>query len=267
MKIDMYKNSRLQFVFLTIEYLYIVDVKGNIVKKTVNKENTSKKYLSVFDYDKNKNYRLVVQEGKTVSMYDSKLSVVKGYKATRSKKTIANKMDHIRILNKDFLIQYYEDKTFTIYDRRGRERIKLPKELKYQSTVFKHNNKLILQGEDNEIVRIDISGEISYQPYNENLIGLVSKQDISAIHTDSKIIVNQNEFNIPYGNYTTPKIYQNYISTLNLDTKELYLFSENKKIERFPIFSSNFYDFSTRERQTVLVVVGDQDELLYYTVD
>ena len=266
-QIDMYKNGRLQFVFLTYEYLYILDVKGNIVKKTANKENSSKKYLSVFDYDKNKNYRLVVQEGKTVSMYDSKLSVVKGYKATRSKKTIANKMDHIRILNKDFLIQYYEDKTFTICDRRGRERIKLPKGLKYQSTVFKHNNKLMFQGEDNEIVRIDISGEISYQPYNENLIGLVSKQDISAIHTDSKIIVNQNEFNIPYGNYTTPKIHQNYISILNLDTKELYLFSENKKIERFPIFSSNFYDFSTREKQTVLVVVGDQDELLYYTVD
>ena len=81
------------------------------------------------------------------------------------------------------------------------------------------------------------------------------------------IFANQNELDIPYGNYTTPRIYQNYISTLNLDTKELYLFSENKKIERFPIFSSNFYDFSTRENQTVLVVVGDQDELLYYTVD
>jgi len=266
-QIDMYKNGRLQFVFLTSEFLYIIDVKGNIVKKTANKENTTKKYLSVFDYDKNKNYRLVVQEGKTVSMYDSKLNVVKGFKATRSKKTIANKMDHIRILNKDFLIEYYEDKTFTIYDRRGRERIKLPKGLKYQSTVFKHNNKLMFQGEENEIIRIDISGEISYQPYNENIIGLVSKQDISAIHTDSKIIVNQNELDIPYGNYTNPKIYQNYISTLNLDTKELYLFSKNKKIERFPIFSSNFYDFSTREKQTVLVVVGDQDELLYYTVD
>ena len=32
-QIDMYKNGRLQFVFLTYEYLYIVDVKGNIVKK------------------------------------------------------------------------------------------------------------------------------------------------------------------------------------------------------------------------------------------
>jgi len=266
-QIDMYKNGRLQFVFLTLENLYIVDIKGNIVKKTGNKENTSKKYLSVFDYDKNKNYRLVVQEGKTVSMYDSKLDVVKGYRATKSKKTIANKMNHIRILNKDFLIQYYDDKTFTIYDRRGRERIKLPKDLKYQSTVFKNNNKLIFQGEENEIIRIDISGEISYQPYNENIIGMVSNQEILALHTDNKMIVNQNEFNIPYGNYTNPNIYQNYISTLNLDTKELFLFSKSKKIDRFPIFSSIFYDFSAIEKQTVLVVVGDQDELLYYTVD
>ena len=266
-QIDMYKNGRLQFVFLTLENLYIVDIKGNIVKKTGNKENTSKKYLSVFDYDKNKNYRLVVQEGKTVSMYDSKLDVVKGYRATKSKKTIANKMNHIRILNKDFLIQYYDDKTFTIYDRRGRERIKLPKDLKYQSTVFKNNNKLIFQGEENEIIRIDISGEISYQPYNENIIGMVSNQEILALHTDNKMIVNQNGFNIPYGNYTNPNIYQNYISTLNLDTKELFLFSKSKKIDRFPIFSSIFYDFSAIEKQTVLVVVGDQDELLYYTVD
>ena len=266
-QIDMYKNGRLQFVFLTLENLYIVDIKGNIVKKTGNKENTSKKYLSVFDYDKNKNYRLVVQEGKTVSMYDSKLDVVKGYRATKSKKTIANKMNHIRILNKDFLIQYYDDKTFTIYDRRGRERIKLPKDLKYQSTVFKNNNKLIFQGEENEIIRIDISGEISYQPYNENIIGMVSNQEILALHTDNKMIVNQNGFNIPYGNYTNPNIYQNYISTLNLDTKELFLFSKSKKIDRFPIFSSIFYDFSAIEKQTVLVVVGDQDELLCYTVD
>ena len=266
-QIDMYKNGRLQFVFLTLENLYIVDIKGNIVKKIGNKENTSKKYLSVFDYDKNKNYRLVVQEGKTVSMYDSKLNVVKGYRATKSKKTIANKMNHIRILNKDFLIQYYDDKTFTIYDRRGRERIKLPKDLKYQSTVFKNNNKLIFQGEENEIIRIDISGEISYQPYNENIIGMVSNQEILALHTDNKMIVNQNGFNIPYGNYTNPNIYQNYISTLNLDTKELFLFSKSKKIDRFPIFSSIFYDFSAIEKQTVLVVVGDQDELLYYTVD
>ncbi len=266
-QIDMYKNGRLQFVFLTLENLYIVDIKGNIVKKTGNKENTSKKYLSVFDYDKNKNYRLVVQEGKTVSMYDSKLDVVKGYRATKSKKTIANKMNHIRILNKDFLIQYYDDKTFTIYDRRGRERIKLPKDLKYQSTVFKNNNKLVFQGEENEIIRIDISGEISYQPYNENIIGMVSNQEILALHTDNKMIVNQNGFNIPYGNYTNPNIYQNYISTLNLDTKELFLFSKSKKIDRFPIFSSIFYDFSTIEKQTVLVVVGDKDELLYYTVD
>ena len=266
-QIDMYQNNRLQFVFLTVEFLYILDIKGNVVKKVRNKESGAEKYLSVFDYDKNKNYRLIVQEGRNVSMYDSKLNVVKGFKGTKSKKNINNKMDHIRILNKDFLIQYYDDKTFTIFDRRGRERIKLPKDLKYESTVFKNKNKLIFLSEGNEIVKIDISGEVSYQPYNDKINSIASNQDLLVILTNNKLVINENEFKIPYGNYTDPKINKDYISLLNIDNKELYLFNNTKKIDRFPIFSSKFFDFSTKEKQTFLVVVGDENELLCYSVD
>jgi hypothetical protein len=266
-QIDMYKNNRLQFVFLTLEYLYILDIKGNVVEKVRNKVSGTEKYLSVFDYDKNKNYRLVVQEGRTVSMYDSKLNVVKGFKGTKTKKNIANSMDHIRILNKDFLIQYYEDKTFEIFDRRGRLRIKLPKDLKHESTVFKNQNKLLFLSEGNEIVKIDISGEVSYQPFTDKINNLASNQDLLVMLTKNKLLVNENEFKIPYGNYVNPKIYKDYISLLNLDTKELYLFNKTKKVDRFPIFSSKFFDFSNKEKQIFLVLVGDENELLCYSVD
>ena len=266
-QIDMYKNNRLQFVFLTLEYLYILDIKGNVVEKVRNKVSGTEKYLSVFDYDKNKNYRLVVQEGRTVSMYDSKLNVVKGFKGTKTKKNIANSMDHIRILNKDFLIQYYEDKTFEIFDRRGRLRIKLPKDLKHESTVFKNQNKLLFLSEGNEIVKIDISGEVSYQPFTDKINNLASNQDLLVMLTENKLLVNENEFKIPYGNYVNPKIYKDYISLLNLDTKELYLFNKTKKVDRFPIFSSKFFDFSNKEKQIFLVLVGDENELLCYSVD
>ena len=266
-QIDMYKNNRLQFVFLTLEYLYILDIKGNVVKKVRNKVSGTEKYLSVFDYDKNKNYRLVVQEGRTVSMYDSKLNVVKGFKGTKTKKNITNSMDHIRILNKDFLIQYYDDKTFEIFDRRGRVRIKLPKDLKYESTVFKNQNKLLFLSEGNEIVKIDISGEVSYQPFTDKINNLASNQDLLVMLTENKLLVNENEFKIPYGNYVNPKIYKGYISLLNLDTKELYLFNKTKKVDRFPIFSSKFFDFSNKEKQIFLVLVGDENELLCYSVD
>ena len=266
-QIDMYKNNRLQFVFLTLEYLYILDIKGNVVKKVRNKVSGAQKYLSVFDYDKNKNYRLVVQEGRTVSMYDSKLNVVKGFKGTKTKKNITNSMDHVRILNKDFLIQYYDDKTFEIFDRRGRVRIKLPKDLKYESTVFKNQNKLLFLSEGNEIVKIDISGEVSYQPFTDKIYNVASNHDLLVMLTENKLLVNENEFKIPYGNYVDPKIYKDYISLLNLDTKELYLFNKTKKVDRFPIFSSKFFNFSSKEKQTFLVLVGDEDELLCYSVD
>ena len=266
-QIDMYKNNRLQFIFLTLEYLYILDINGNVVKKVRNKVSGTEKYLSVFDYDKNKNYRLVVQEGRTVSMYDSKLNVVKGFKGTKTKKNIANSMDHIRILNKDFLIQYYDDKTFEIFDRRGRVRIKLPKDLKYESTVFKNQNKLLFLSEGNEIVKIDISGEVSYQPFTDKINNMASNQDLLVMLTENKLLVNENEFNIPYGSYVNPKIYKDYISLLNLDTKELYLFNKTKKVDRFPIFSSKFFNFSSKEKQTFLVLVGDENELLCYSVD
>ena len=266
-QIDMYKNNRLQFVFLTLEYLYILDIKGNVVKKVRNKASGTKKYLSVFDYDKNKNYRLVVEEGRTVSMYDSKLNVVKGFKGTKTKKNITNSMDHVRILNKDFLIQYYDDKTFEIFDRRGRVRIKLPKDLKYESTVFKNQNKLLFLSEGNEIVKIDISGEVSYQPFTDKIYNVASNHDLLVMLTENKLLVNENEFKIPYGNYVDPKIYKDYVSLLNLDTKELYLFNKTKKVDRFPIFSSKFFNFSSKEKQTFLVLVGDEDELLCYSVD
>ncbi len=266
-QIDMYKNNRLQFVFLTLEYLYILDIKGNVVKKIMNKASGTQKYLSVFDYDKNKNYRLVVQEGRTVSMYDSKLNIVKGFKGTKTKKNITNSMDHVRILNKDFLIQYYDDKTFEIFDRRGRVRIKLPKDLKYESTVFKNQNKLLFLSEGNEIVKIDISGEVSYQPFTDKINNVASNQDLLVMLTENKLLVNENEFKIPYGNYVDPKIYKDYVSLLNLDTKELYLFNKTKKVDRFPIFSSKYFNFSSKEKQTFLVLVGDEDELLCYSVD
>ena len=85
--------------------------------------------------------------------------------------------------------------------------------------------------------------------------------------SENKLLVNENEFKIPYGSYVNPKIYKDYISLLNLDTKELYLFNKTKKVDRFPIFSSKFFDFSNKEKQIFLVLVGDENELLCYSVD
>ena len=49
-QVDLYKNNRLQYSFLTEEEFLILDIKGNLVKKISHKKTSYEKIISVFDY-------------------------------------------------------------------------------------------------------------------------------------------------------------------------------------------------------------------------
>ena len=83
-QIDIYKNNRLQFAFITSDDFLVLDINGRIVKEIPFENSNSKKFLSIFDYDKNRNYRFVIQNGKTIAMYDSKFRKVNGFKKTKN---------------------------------------------------------------------------------------------------------------------------------------------------------------------------------------
>jgi hypothetical protein len=70
-QIDIYKNGRLQLIFNTKNKIYVLDRNGNDVKpfpKTFKDPITQP--LAVFDYDKNKNYRILITQGRELIMYD-----------------------------------------------------------------------------------------------------------------------------------------------------------------------------------------------------
>ena len=48
----------------------------------------------------------------------------------------------------------------SILDRRGNIRIKLPKDLSFNTNLFKHDNGMIAFDNNNNILRIDINGKI-----------------------------------------------------------------------------------------------------------
>src|SRR5690606_27291397 len=79
-QIDIYKNSRLQFVFATSRRLYVIDRNGKDVAPFPEKFNDNiTQPLSVFDYDKNKNYRLLVTQAKNILLYDINAKRVNGF--------------------------------------------------------------------------------------------------------------------------------------------------------------------------------------------
>ena len=271
-QVDLYKNKRLQFVFLTDEEFIVLDIKGNFVKKIKLEKSNSNKFLSVFDYDKNKNYRFIIQNGRSLKMLDRKFKIVKGFKKTKLKSEILKKLKHLRVYNKDYLIIIDKSGSPQILDRRGNVRIKLPKKFNVeQNNFFVNSGNLITINTLNQLVNIQLDGTITYKQLPDEKHLIFANKNNLLIKSQGKISINNNDFNIPYGNYTGLNIFEKkdktYYYIRDIDKNKSFLFDENKIIAGFPIFSKSDIDVSFEKNQDLITLKGDDNEILLYTIN
>ena len=160
-QIDSYKNGKLQYVFATKKALYLLDRKGRNVGKFPLKFNDQiTKPLSVFDYDNNKNYRLLITQGNELFMFDSKGNRVRGFDYDKKAK-ILTKPKHFRISNKDIIVFKTSDE-LVILNRRGKIRIEPDTKYSYSDyEIFQYQNFLVTSSRKNEIIKIDMRGNTS----------------------------------------------------------------------------------------------------------
>jgi len=215
-QIDSYKNGKLQYVFVTNESMHLIDRKGRDVGKFPLKfKDLITKPLAVFDYDNNKNYRLLITQNNELFMFDSKGNRVRGFDYKKRGK-IVTQPKHFRIGDKDVIVFKTTDK-LTILNRRGAVRINTKKEYNYSSEdIFQHENSLITTTVKNEIIRIDMKGNTKLEdamPINSKLLS-----DKSSIFTLQKNILSNsiNDVEIPFGKYEGFKIYTSNILGINM---------------------------------------------------
>ena len=81
-QIDIYKNGRLQIIFRTEDRLYVLDRNGNEVKELSFEIDSGENNIpiSIFDYEKNRNYRFLVTNDNIIEMFDSRGKKVSGFK-------------------------------------------------------------------------------------------------------------------------------------------------------------------------------------------
>ena len=86
-------------VFRTANNLYLIDRNGNEVKQLSFPINSSlfNNPISIFDYEKNRNYRILITEDNRIKMYDSNGRIVSGFKHQLFDSNIINSPIHIRI--------------------------------------------------------------------------------------------------------------------------------------------------------------------------
>ncbi|WGD35249.1 DUF3352 domain-containing protein [Olleya sp. YS] len=275
-QIDMYKNGRLQLAFATPKRVYVLDRNGNDVKPfpmSFNDEITQP--LSVFDYDKKRNYRLFVTQGKNVLLYDAKGKTVKGFNFKAANDALNTPPKHIRIGRKDYLVFKTDNKIY-ILDRRGKPRVRPKTNVDFsKQPVFEYNNGFATTTKDGDLVQIDQNGNASIT--NINLTDnhtIVSTTKTMVTQSDNVFDIKDNTLELDFGNYTPVQLFllnnKIYVATTDLQTQKVMLFDSNAKpIDKFPVYGTSTIDLGNIDKDLNLefVTKGENNSILVYKIN
>jgi len=245
-QLDYYKNGKLQMLFSTNNYLHLIDRNGNYVERyPVRLRSHTIAGMSIFDYDKDKNYRILVPcADNKVYAYSKEGSLITGWDFTGSDYPVDQPVNHFRADNKDYIVFGDKYRTY-ILDRKGQQRIAVKQEIQKSK-----NNNYILDEAKSRILITDTTGVI----YSIYLDGRVEKTSI--------------------GTYSSNHFFD--LKDINADGEKDFIILDGKTIDVFKqnkakIFSYQFthvikerpvfYRFSYSDRK--LGFVDTFDEKIY----
>tara|TARA_B100000482_G_scaffold190741_1_gene174441 strand:+ start:973 stop:2823 length:1851 start_codon:yes stop_codon:yes gene_type:complete len=270
-QIDTYKNGKLQYVFNTENNLFVIDRKGrNVGRFPLKFDDKITKPISIFDYDKNKNYRLLITQNRELFMFDSKGNRVKGFEY-KKKSEIITKPKHFRISGKDIIVFKTIDELL-ILDRRGKIRIKPKGNYNYSNNeIYQHENNLVSTSNKNEIVKINMKGDVKIGESMSFNSKLISSKNL-LITLQKNIIANLGkETEIEFGKYDGFKIYNlnknEFVTVYDSQNKNLYFLDKNLNIQDgFPIYSKSEANFSNYKDEIEFSLKSDDRTIKFYTI-
>ncbi|HMR17636.1 MAG TPA: PQQ-binding-like beta-propeller repeat protein, partial [Mariniflexile sp.] len=208
-QIDIFKNGRLQLAFATTNRVYVIDRDGKDVAPFPGKFNDEiTQPLAVFDYDKNKDYRLMVTQGKNILVYDANLKTVNGFNFKAADDAIIAQPKHFRMGSTDYLVLKSKNKLY-ILDRTGNPRI-TPKTTQTFSNqpIFLNNNAFTTTTSNGNIVAVDAKGRVSTQNLNlSEKHGIDASSKTLVAQSENKLSIKNNAIEIDYGTYTAPSLF------------------------------------------------------------
>ena len=270
-QVDVFKNGRLQLAFTTNNQLLVLDRNGKEVRQfTKTFEGGNLNPLAVFDYEEKKNYRFVVVQGKKIFMYNSKATIVDGFKYTKAEKPVLGIPKHITIGNKDFLVFKLQDGSLKLLNRVGDVRTKIDKKISFsENEVYRHKNKFTLTDKKGVLYQIDPNGKINKNIFNlSNDHGMVATDKTLVLMNENTLTIKGKNVELELGVYAQPRIFylydKIYISVTDLQNQRIYLFdSQAKPISGFPVSGSSVIDLTDMDNDKKLSLVArDQDNTL-----
>ncbi len=276
-QVDLYKNGRLQFAFITDNHFYIIDRNGkNVNPFDMEFKGEVLNSLSVFDYDKNRNYRFVISQGTKLHMYNNLGNVVTGFKYKEDENKITKAPHHFRIKSKDYIVFTQENKKLRILNRVGNDRVIVKDKIDFsENDIYLYKDKFTTTDSDGYLCQINEKGILSETKLNlNNDHGLFTTNNTLVTINDNTLTIKGKKTELELGVYTKPQIFyisnKIYVSVTDIQNQKIYLFDSNSKpIQNFPIYGTSIIDMADIDNDKKLEIVAKDSEnsLIVYKIN
>ena len=177
--IDFYRNGKYQLLFAGRNYMHLLDRNGNYVERyPVKLRSPATNSLALFDYDNNRDYRLLIAgEDRLIYAYDKNGSIIKGWKPFKTPQIVNSEIYYFRVSGKDYLVVSDESSVY-FFDRRGNIRLKL------KEPVIRAKGSAIrlIQGAEASVVCTSPDGTIQQIYFNGNVKKHTLKKKFTGNH-------------------------------------------------------------------------------------
>ena len=267
-QIDIYKNGRLQIIFRTEDRFYVLDRNGNEVKELSFEIDSGENNIpiSIFDYEKNRNYRFLVTNDNIIEMFDSRGKKVSGFKPDTFKSSIIKSPVHIRIDGKDFILVQLENGELKILDRRGRDRINIDEKIQFsENSIYSYMKTFTTTDNQGYLVQIDLDGKLIKKNLNITSDNLIDIKNDNLVYISENILsIKGININLPFGRYSKPKIFNEssrmLIGISDFSENNIYLYEDNGElINGFPLKGNSIIDIRDSDKDGKIEVITRLD--------
>ena len=248
-QMDYYNNGKIQYLFNTRDFMYLLDKNGNKVGNYPKKINPSATNgLSLFDYDNNKSYRiLLAQADKRTYNYTEDGKKVEGWLKPKTNNIVTEPIVHLVADGLDYIIITDINNNLNIVNRRGEQRIKISKKLDKARNSTYYINQTNRKG---IILTTDKYGRLTYL----SKTGKIQHTEFGEYSADHYFLYE--DFT---GNGSQDFIYieGKQLNVFNRFKKVLFNYKFPAEIRIKPVF------FKLGRNQNVLGVVDKQNKTIY----
>jgi len=173
-QVDALRNRKIQYAFNTLDNIILIDRKGNNMSGfPLRLKYSASAPLSVFDYDNNRNYKLLLPGNDLkIHAYDINGNPVKGWNMPETREIVKCPVHYCQIDKKDYIIVIDDAGKIYVLDRKGNEKLNLdnrmPPHLKdfYVICGNSPSNSYIMANDSlGTVFKLSLSGELATLQY------------------------------------------------------------------------------------------------------